>query len=398
MQDSATITESPAGSRVSSIDVARGLAMFLMTLDHVRDYFGASANPTDPATTTVALFFTRWVTHFCAPTFFLLTGASAFLSSRSRTTRALPSFLIKRGLWLIVVEVVIMRCLSYQFNFDYHVTLLFILWALGWSMIVLGLLSRFQPRVALIFGIVMIVTHNAFDGVQAKALGAAAPLWTILHAPGFLISGDSHVVFAAYSLIPWVGVTALGYGLAPIFLGDATKRRAVFLRAGMAMIVAFVLLRFINIYGDPSPWSVQRSPVFTSLSFLNTTKYPPSLLFLLMTLGPLFLFLRKFDGHIPAVLRPAAILGRVPMFYFVLHITLIHLLALVVCYARYGAIHWMFESPSLQFFPFTQPPGWPVALPYIYLLWWLVVVMLWPLCRWFAGVRRTRKDWWLSYL
>lgn len=385
--------------RISSVDVARGLVMIIMTLDHVRDYFGnVLADPTDPKTTTVALFFTRWITHFCAPTFFLLTGVSAYLSSQRRGGGSMASFLVTRGLWLIVLEVIVMRCLAYQFNFDFKVTLLFILWALGWSMIVLAGLSRWKPTVALVFGVVMILTHNAFDGIPAQALGWAAPLWTVLHAPGLLVAGPDRFVLAAYSLVPWVGVTALGFGLAPLFTSDAERRRTILVRAGAAMIVAFVVLRAINVYGDPSRWSAQHSPVFTALSFLNTTKYPPSLLFLLMTLGPLFLFLRAIDAGAPRVFDRVATLGRVPLFYFVLHIALIHVLAVIVCYARYGDVHWMFESPTLADFPFTQPPGWPLPLPYLYLIWWVVVLMLWPLCRWFADVKRRRRDWWLGYL
>lgn len=385
--------------RISSIDVARGLVMIIMTLDHVRDYFGnVLADPTDLKTTTVALFFTRWITHFCAPTFFLLTGVSAYLSSQRRGGGSMASFLVRRGLWLIVLEVVVMRCLAYQFNFDFKVTLLFILWALGWSMIVLAGLSRWKPRVALVFGVVMILTHNAFDGIPAQALGWAAPLWTVLHAPGLLVAGPDRWVLAAYSLVPWVGVTALGYGLAPLFTGDTERRRTILVRAGIAMIVAFIVLRAINVYGDPSRWSGQHSPVFTALSLINTTKYPPSLLFLLMSLGPLFLFLRAIDGGAPRAFDRVATLGRVPLFYFVLHIALIHLLAVVVCYARYGEVHWMFESPTLADFPFTQPPGWPLSLPWLYLIWWVVVLTLWPLCRWFADVKRRRRDWWLGYL
>lgn len=389
----------PHPPRISSVDVARGLVMIIMTLDHVRDYFGnVLADPTDLKTTTVALFFTRWITHFCAPTFFLLTGVSAYLSSQRRGGGSISSFLVTRGLWLIVLEVVVMRCLAYQFNFDFKVTLLFILWALGWSMIVLAGLSRWKPTVALVFGVVMILTHNAFDGIPAQALGWAAPLWTVLHAPGLLVAGPDRFVLAAYSLVPWVGVTALGYGLAPLFTGDPERRRTILVRAGVAMIVAFVVLRAINVYGDPSRWSVQHSQVFTALSFLNTTKYPPSLLFLLMTLGPLFLFLRAIDAGAPRAFDRVATLGRVPLFYFVLHIALIHVLAVVVCFARYGEVHWMFESPTLADFPFTQPPGWPLSLPWVYLIWWVVVLMLWPLCRWFADVKRRRRDWWLGYL
>ena len=372
--------------------------MVIMTIDHVRDFFGgASVNPTDLRTTTVALFLTRWITHLCAPTFFVLTGVSAALS-KERHPAGFASHLVKRGLWLIVLEVVVMRCLAYQFNVDFRVTLLFILWALGWSMIVLAALSRFRPVVPLTFGVVMIATHNLFDGVSAQSLGWGAPFWTVLHAPGLLLAGPDRFVLAAYSLVPWVGVTAVGYGLAPVFAWEPARRRRLFAQLGIALVVLFLVLRTLNGYGDPLPWSAQRSATFTVLSFLNVTKYPPSLLFLLMTLGPLFLLLRALDGSAPPLLRPVAVLGRVPLFYFVLHIVLIHLLALVICFARYGEVHWVFESPTLDDFPFREPPGWPLALPWVYALWIVVVLTLWPLCRWFAEVRRRRTEWWLRYL
>lgn len=385
-------------SRVPSVDVMRGLVMVLMTIDHVRDFFGgASVNPTDLRTTTVALFLTRWITHLCAPTFFLLTGVSAWLSAR-RHPDGIASHLVRRGLWLILLEVVVMRCLAYQFNFDFRVTLLFILWALGWSMIVLAGLSRWRPGVALAFGATMIITHNLLDGVNAQAFGWGAPVWTVLHAPGLLLAGPDHFVLAAYSLVPWVGVTALGYGMAPIFDWEPARRRQFLARGGIALLAGFLALRLLNGYGDPLPWASQRSAAFTVLSFLNTTKYPPSLTFLLMTLGPLLLLLNTLDRGAPRALRPVAVLGRVPLFYFVLHIVLIHLLALVICYARYGEVHWVFESPTLADFPFREPPGWPLPLPWIYVLWLVVVATLWPLCRWFAGVRRHGRAWWLRYL
>jgi uncharacterized membrane protein len=176
------------------------------------------------------------------------------------------------------------------------------------------------------------------------------------------------------------------------------RRRALLFRLGLALTVAFVMLRAVNLYGDPLPWSPQRSPIFTALSFLDTTKYPPSLLFLLMTLGPALLFLRAVDGGMPRVFRPALVIGKVPMFYYVLHVPLIHLVAVIVCVARYGSGHWMIESPSIDRFPVTQPPGWPVPLPVVWLIWVGIVVMLYPLCRWFAGVKAKRTDWWLSYI
>ena len=389
----------PVLRRVESIDALRGIAMFLMALDHVRDYFGAaSANPTNLATTTTALFLTRWITHFCAPTFFLLTGTSAYLSGRRRGQAGLARFLATRGLWLIVLETVILRGLGWQFNFDFRVNLLVVLWALGWSMIVLALLVRWPPVVAGVFGLVLIVGHNALDGVSAATFGAAAPLWNILHQPGVILGGPRYFILVAYPLVPWVGVTAAGYALGQLFDWEAPRRRAFLARLGAAAIAAFVLLRLSNVYGDPQPWAVQRSSVFTVLSFINANKYPPSLLFLLMTLGPALLVLRRLDGEIPRWLRPVMALGKVPLFYFCLHVVLIHLLALVACAIRYGDVHWVFQSSTLDQYPFAQPPGWPIALPWIYAIWLLVVVMLWPLCRWFAAVKARRRDWWLSYL
>jgi uncharacterized membrane protein len=206
------------------------------------------------------------------------------------------------------------------------------------------------------------------------------------------------MVFAAYVLIPWIGVTAVGYSLGQIYRWEPERRRPFLLRLGIALVVAFLALRLVNIYGDPSRWAHQRSGVFTTLSFINTTKYPPSLLYLLMTLGPALLFLRAVDGRMPHALQPALVFGKVPMFYYVLHIVLIHLIAVGACLARYGSVHWMFESPTLDRYPVTQPPGWPAPLPVVWLIWVTVVVLLHPLCRWFADVKRRRTEWWLSYL
>jgi uncharacterized membrane protein len=380
-------------ARLESVDVVRGLIMILMALDHTRDFFGNSGiNPTDPATTTIPLFFTRWITHFCAPTFFLLTGTGAFLAKRRKTTSELSRFLFTRGLWLIFLELTVTRCLGWQFNFDYHVLILIVLWALGWSMIVLSALVYLPPWAVTTFGIVMITTHNLFDSVQSNN-----PVWTILHSLNLLLNTPQHVIAVSYVLIPWVGVTAVGYGLGQIYAWPSERRRPFLLRLGLAMTGSFVVLRAINRYGDPLPWSTQKSAVFTVLSFLNSNKYPPSLLYLLMTLGPVMLFLCAVDARTPRWLRPALIFGKVPMFYYLLHIPLIHLIAVAVCYARYGHIYWMFESPNLNNFPITPPPGWGYSLPVVYLVWAIVVVTLYPVCRWYAGVRQRRTDAWLSY-
>jgi uncharacterized membrane protein len=248
------------------------------------------------------------------------------------------------------------------------------------------------------FGVVMILTHNAFDSVQASSFGALAPLWTILHAPGVVYSDKTHVVLAAYVLIPWIGVTAAGFGLGQIFSWEPDRRKTFLLSTGLALVIAWAALRALNLYGDPVPWSTQRSPAHTAISFLNANKYPPSLVFLLMTLGPALLFLRAVDGHTPTALRPALTFGRVPLFYYILHLSLIHLIAVAVCYLQNGAVHWMFESPTLASVPFTRPPGWGLGLPQVYLWWATVVVTLYPACRWFAGVKKKRSDAWLSYL
>ena len=380
--------------RIEAIDVVRGVIMILMALDHVRDFFGNSGvNPTDPATTTVPLFFTRWITHFCAPVFFLLTGTGAYLALRKKSKHELSRFLFTRGLWLIFLELVVVRCLGWQFNFDYHVVLLNVLWALGWAMITLSVLVYLPASVAAAFGVVMIATHNLFDPVQSTS-----PIWTILHsAPGFILNEPGHIVFVAYALIPWVGVTAAGYGLGQIYSWPSARRKAFLLPLGLGLTAAFLTLRGINLYGDPLRWSTQKSAAFTVLSFLNTLKYPPSLLFLLMTLGPALLFLWAVDAGTPRWLRPALIIGKVPMFYYLLHIPLTHLIAVAVCYARYGQVHWMFESRGLDQFPITPPPGWGYSLPIVYLVWGMVVVMLYPLCRWFAGLKQRNSDAWLNY-
>jgi uncharacterized membrane protein len=380
-------------ARIESIDVVRGVIMIIMALDHVRDFFGNSGlNPTDPATTTIPLFFTRWITHFCAPVFFLLTGTGAYLALRKRSKRELSWFLFTRGLWLVFLEIGVTRCLGWQFNFDYHVLMLIVLWALGWAMIVLSVLVYLPAWAVATFGVAMIATHNLFDSVDSNN-----PLWSILHSPNLLWSVPGHTVIVIYVLIPWVGVTAAGYGLGQVYSWPSVRRKAFLLPLGIGLSTVFIILRAINHYGDPQPWSTQRSAVFTLLSFLNTTKYPPSLLYLLMTLGPATLFLWAVDAGTPRWLRPALTVGKVPMFYYLLHVPLIHLIAVAVCYLRYGHAHWMFESPSPRYFPITPPPGWGYSLPVVYLVWACVVLTLYPLCRWFAGVRQRRSDPWLSY-
>ena len=368
--------------------------MILMALDHTRDFFGIPGqNPTNLATASAALFFTRWVTHFCAPVFFLLMGTAAFLAGQRRSRPDLTRFLLTRGAWLIFLDLVVLRCLAYQFNVDYRVTMLLVLWALGWSLIFLAALIRLPvPWIAAI-GATIVATHNLLD-----AFRSTNPLWVTLHGPGFVFNQAGHVVFAAYPLVPWIGVTALGYALGATYTWTPERRRQLLIRTGVGLMLAFLLIRGLNVYGDPSAWKTQPTLLFTALSFLNTTKYPPSLSFLLMTLGPALLALAWAERWTGAWQRPLLVFGRVPLFYYVLHFALLHVAAVVICLAKYGSAHWMFESPDLGNYPFTPPPGWGFSLPVVYLAWISVVLAVYPLCRWVASLKTRRRDAWLSYL
>ena len=385
-----------ARTRVEAIDVVRGIVMILMALDHVRDFVGNTRiSPTDLRSATAALFFTRWITHLCAPSFFLLAGTGAYLARRGRSVREQSRQLLLRGLWLIVLEAVVLRCLAWQFNFDFKLTMLVVLWALGWSMIVLAALVHLPMRAIAAFALSTIAAHNLLDGIRS-----AHPLWTVLHSPNFILQTPDRTIFVAYPLLPWIGVMAAGYALGPVWEWSRDRRRHLLAGTGLALTAAFLVLRAINVYGDPVRWAVLGSAGRTLLSFLNTTKYPPSLLFLLMTLGPALLLLGAFDRDQPLsrALRPALTIGRVPLFYYMLHAALIHVVAIAICYARYGEVHWMFESPAVSAYPITPPPGWGLPLWGVYAVWIGVVAAMYPLCRWFAGVKARRRDWWLQYL
>jgi uncharacterized membrane protein len=393
MERPATATAGTTRRRIDSVDVVRGIVMILMALDHTRDFFGSRVDPVNVATTTLPLFLTRWVTHVCAPTFFLLTGTGAALSLGRKTTRELSRFLVTRGLWLIFLEAVVVRSLGLQFNFDYNTTILEVIWALGWSMVALAAFVWLPKRGIAVVSLALIAGHNLLDGVRSTN-----PVWIFLHRPGFLVPPPGHVVFVAYPIIPWIGVTAIGFVLGGIYTWEQPRRRAFLLRLAMALPCAFVVLRFANVYGDPFRWSVQPTATHTLISFMNATKYPPSLLFLLMTLGFTMFGLYAFDGGVPRVLRPALVFGRVPLFYFLVHLPLIHLLVVAIGYARYGSLHWFFQSPSLDKYPFEMPPGWGYSLPFVYAMWGLVVISMYPLCAWFARVKARNKSPWLSYL
>jgi uncharacterized membrane protein len=411
-----------AKSRIDSIDLLRGIVMVIMMLDHTRDFVHSGVfffDPTDLTKTTPAVFFTRWITHFCAPVFVFLAGTGTYLQfARGKTKRDLSKFLVTRGLWLIVLEVTVVR-MGVFFNADYRFFgFLQVIWVIGVSMIILALLIHLPLKVIAGFGIAMIALHNLLDGVAVQGWqgpdspvpGLWAKLWIVLHMPfqGFPILGwPSPFVMVIYNLIPWVGVMAVGYAFGSIYQKTVAHRRRLLLWIGLSTTVLFLVLRVVNVYGDPSRWSRQKNTLFTVLSFLNTTKYPPSLLFLLMTMGPAILLLWWFDSSavlagarasLLARLRNAFVtFGRVPLFFYLLQWYTAHLIGIVVGLIAGQPVAYQFASPIEKF---TGPPpaGVGFRLWVVYLCWIVGVLLLYPLCKWFAGVKARRRDWWLSYL
>ena len=390
--------------RLPSIDALRGLVMVIMALDHVRDFIHRDAmlfSPTDLARTTPILFFTRWITHFCAPVFMLTAGMSAFLWwQRNGDKKQLSRFLLTRGLWLLFLELVVMRA-AYYFNLSlkYPIFLL-VLWSLGGCMIALAALVWLPFRVLAVLSVAIIALHNCFDGVKAAQFGSWAPVWNILHqAGGFPLFGK--LVLVGYPLAAWIGVIGAGFCLGHVFLFEPAARQRILLRIGLGSSIAFLLLRMVNLYGDAAHWKPQASATYTILSFLNCTKYPPSLDFLLMTLGPALMVLAYLDQRPLSRNNPLVVLGRVPLFFFVIHFFLAHAIAAVLALIQYGQAAWSFLFIPMPTFSFSSegfPPGFGYSLGVVYLIWALVVVGLYPLCRWFAGVKARRRDRWLSYL
>ena len=378
-------------TRINSVDLLRGLVMVVMALDHTRDFFGGSGvNPRDVA--DPALFLTRWITHFCAPTFILLAGVSAYLyGTRGRSTGEVSRFLLTRGLWLILIELTVVR-FGWRFNFTLDFFVFQVIWALGASMVVLAGLI-YLPRWAIgAVGITMIAGHNLLDGTHAQTFGSAAWIWNFLHQPA-LLKTPSGGVLPLYSLVPWVGVMAAGYALGPVMQFEQEARRRLLIRLGAAITVGFVLLRATNLYGDPTAWAMKDSWLPTLLSFVNCEKYPPSLLYLSMTLGPALMLLALFESARGRLADWVTTFGRVPFLYYIAHIYLIHLLAVVYAMMAFGDASFLFTG-----FPMQKPAGYGLPLYGLYGVWLIVVVSLYPPCRWFAGLKQRSRAWWWSYL
>jgi uncharacterized membrane protein len=382
-------------ARLDSVDLLRGLVMVVMALDHVRGFLHSATplfDPTDLARTTPALFSTRWVTHFCAPVFVFLAGTGAFLSgARGKTRGELSRFLLTRGLWLVLLELTVIR-LALTFDPTYRLTPLQVIWAIGWSMVVLSALVRLPAWAVTTFGVAMIALHNLLDPLRSASFGPLGWLWAILHTGEPLEPFAGRQFIPLYPLIPWIGVMAVGYGFGRVFLLERERRRRLLLRLGVGLTLAFVVLRALNFYGDPRPWSVQGSGLFTLFSFVNTQKYPPSLLFLLMTLGPALVALRLFDREAGPVSRLLVTFGRAPLFYYVLHLYLIQILTIVFAVVRYG------PRVGEAFAGGRLPPDYGYGLWVVYAVWAGVVAALYLPTRWFADLKRRRREAWLSYL
>jgi uncharacterized membrane protein len=387
-------------TRVTSVDALRGLVMIIMAIDHTREFFHSGAmafQPEDLTRTTTILFLTRWVTHICAPVFMFTAGLGAFLWMRpGRTTTQLAPFLWKRGLWLVVLELTVLR-LALNFSYGTGLVLLTILWALGWSMVALGLLVRVPVRALAVLSIAVIALHNLADPVSARRFRGAAWAWNLLHQPG-LFSVGGVPVHVAYPLVPWIAVMGAGFCFGPIVALDPPRRRWWMARIGIGLTFAFLVIRGINIYGDPVPWSA-KTPGMTVLSFLKCTKYPPSLDFLLMTLGPALLLMAGLDRITLSKANPLLVFGRVPLFYFLVHMFVIHGLTIPFALLRYGRAGFLLNpSPSMGGPANLYPPDYGYPLWVVYAVWLTVVALLYPLCLWFSRLKARRHDWWLSYL
>jgi uncharacterized membrane protein len=392
-------------SRIGSVDLIRGAVMILMAIDHVRVYSGVP-----PGGPTPGVFFTRWITHFCAPAFIFLAGTSIFLYARKHAD--VSRYLLIRGAWLIFLEFTFLR-LAWTFNFDFrHYEMAGVIWVIGGCMILMAGLVKLPLAAVGATGLVIIAAHNLMDSHLGKLLegldqNRLSGLWKIVYVGFFAgpirFGPDGPNLIVLYSIVPWVGVMAAGYAFGKILTLEPARRRRLCLAIGLSAIALFLVLRGFNLYGDPRPWHAGVAgrngfpPMPALFAFLNTTKYPASLSFLLMTLGPIITLIPLLDGLTGAVARPVRIFGRVPFFFYMLHIPLIHALALLVSKLRLGIVSpWLFTNHPMGN---PEPPeGYVWSLPLLYLIWGITIVLLYFACRWFAALKVKSNDWWLQYL
>lgn len=388
-------------NRITSIDLLRGIIMIIMALDHVRDYFHAEAffyDPLDLEKASPMLFFTRWITHYCAPIFMLLSGTSAYIMGQRKTKKELSIFLLTRGLWLVLLEMTVVN-FGWNFNITFPSILFLTIWALGVSMICLSVLVFLPKRIILIISLLLIFCHNLLDNIHVTGNTLPAFGWALLHEQQFF-QWNNEIVLVGYPIIPWPGLMALGYCLGGFYTNnyDAAKRKKSLLLIGVSGIALFIIIRFINVYGDKMPWSVQQNPLRTLFSFVKVTKYPPSLLYTLMTLSPAILFLSFSEKWRGSIVRIISVYGRVPMFYYILHIYLVHLLAMIAStlFTNFGWQNWILLQP-IWFSENLKGSGYSLSV--VYLVWIGIVLALYPLCKRYDQYKQTHKHkWWLSYL
>jgi uncharacterized membrane protein len=384
-------------ARFDAVDWLRGLVMVLMALDHTRDFFHRSAlsDPLNLSQTTTALFLTRWVTHFCAPVFVFLAGTGAYLSGTRGTSKlTLAWFLLTRGVWLILLEFTLVH-LGWFFNFEYSLLIAQVIWAIGGSMIIMAALVALPSWALGLLGVALIAGLGTLDSVTANTFGTFAPIWTAFVRPGPIeLSGTR--VYVGYPILPWMGIMLAGYAFGALWLLERRRRRLIVMLLGLALSGLFVALRFANGYGDPRPWTPQNTELFTALSFVNCNKYPPSLLYVLMTLGPALVLLAAQDRERGPIGSVFVTFGRVPLFYYLLHVPLIHVVAIAFALIQFGEAGFLFQHPLLG--ANQWPADYGHRLPVVYLITLGVVAALYPLCRWFAGIKARRRAWWMGYL
>ncbi|MCI4443548.1 MAG: DUF1624 domain-containing protein [Lentimicrobium sp.] len=390
--------------RIQSIDILRGIAMVLMALDHVRDYFHITAWTDDPLnleTTTPALFFTRWITHFCAPTFVFLSGVSIYLQSLRKTKNELSIFLMKRGLWLVFLEVTVIS-LGWSYNPNYNFIFLQVIWVIGISMFLLGLLIQVSYEFILGLGLLFVFGHNLLDFVEAADSYKPTFLWDLLHHGNFAFYNlwGSHTAVVFYPIIPWSGLMMLGYCAGILFTSkySAEQRAKILIRIGAGLLLLFVVLRLINVYGNPVVWSTQKTNFYTFLSIINVHKYPPSLMYMCITIGIALLVLVLLEKMENRFTRIMSIFGRTAFFYYILHLYLIHFLCMINFYINGHSVSESVVNIKTNLFYFITP-GEGYGLIVVYIIWITVILALFPLCKWYDNYKQSHKEkWWLSYL
>lgn len=382
--------------RINSIDFTRGLVMVIMAIDHCRDLLHIGINPTDLTVTTPALFFTRWITHLCAPTFVFLSGTSAYLSYKNQNMSLKESqrFLLSRGLWLIFLEFTVIG-FALWFDFKFRMFFLQVIGAIGLGFVILSFLMKLSSKTILIIGLVIIFCHNLLGllPINNTPFSLLAPLFSFS-----LFQLTPNTTFAiGYPPIPWLGIMLAGYGFGGvIFTKPQNERKAALLKLGLGSLALFMVLRFINIYGDPVPWSSQKDALFTFMSFMNLTKYPPSLLYTLATLGVSFLILSISDGAKNKFIDIMSVYGKVPLFYYLIHWYVIHTIMFIMLYIQ-GFSNKDFVFGPFQFGRPQQPSG--LELGGVYLVWLGIVISLYPLCKWYSNYKAAHRDnKWLRYL